>query len=273
MTFNKITKHRALFPDPPHTLGGSEHTTDTISNLNAKISDASLLTCTKAELHLFADGTNGNDANTGLIHSKGAGAGGTFTFAAGVVVYALPGAAVTTAVVGQEIFINNSTSNGNDGGFIITAANPALGTVTYTNADGVTEATNALSNWFIGSPKKGLSAVELLIPDYCKHNVVVHISGTFVGPDCSADIQCTCDPGIRILIDGGTKLTTVVGPFAADIHTASSIGFAAAGWVADAYRGCLVEILSGPCLGETRGVQIHNATTITPHADFSGDPG
>lgn len=126
-------------------------------------------------------------------------------------------------------------------------------------------------------PKKSLSAVFFLVPDLVKHNVVVHLAGTFSEGDAMGSLHRMLTNNATIIVDGGTGLTTFAdnggNPWTADIHETTSIGLTTAGWTVDAYAGYIVEVIDGPAAGQNRLIQANSTTTITPVRNFSVDPG
>jgi len=224
-------------------------------------------------LHIYADGVLGNDANDGL--EKSSGTGGSFSIAAGTVTFTGTGAAWTSSDVGRLVTIYSATSSNNNGSFRIVTV-PASNQITYANALGVTEAFTG--SWTVASPKLTLQAVLDLVPAQIENNVAVHLSGTFgltLGAlGNGATIVRNIKKSITCLIDGGMGMTVVAGvPWTADINSVTSIGLTTAGWAQDAYRGYMVEILSGAAVGQTRLIATNDATTITPTVNFSVDPG
>lgn len=125
-------------------------------------------------------------------------------------------------------------------------------------------------------PKKTLTAVIDLVPYLVKHNTAVHLAGTF-DTQASATLERWVYEAATLIVDGGPTLTTVVdnggNPWTADVHSASSIGLTTLGWTPDQYAGYWVQIVDGPCAGQTRRIHSHTATTITPGRNWSGDPG
>lgn len=137
----------------------------------------------------------------------------------------------------------------------------ADGTNGSDNNDGLTSST----------PKKTIQAAADVIPFRIRHNVTLHLTGVF--SEQVTDICKSLDKSILFVVDGGAEVTTVAGPYTADISSTSSIGLALAGWTPDEYCGYIVEITSGPRIGEFRTIVEHSATTITPNQNFGGDPG
>jgi len=130
-------------------------------------------------------------------------------------------------------------------------------------------------------PKKTLSAVFALIPKLVRHNVCVHLSGTFqLGADWGGYyyeyllLTHHVDDGVMILIDGGADYAVVAdnggSAWAADIASTTAVGLTTAGWTVNAYRGYMVEITTGVAAGQTRMIQSNTATTITPCRNFDG---
>lgn len=127
--------------------------------------------------------------------------------------------------------------------------------------------------------KKTLSAVFSLLPSVIKHNTAIHLNGTFtISSDTTSNLIIPLmASNINFIVDGGPIMVTVAdnsgSPWSADINSTTSIGLSTAGWVADVYKGYIVEVLSGPASGQHRTIQSNTATTITPHRNFTVDPG
>lgn len=228
---------------------------------------------TTAVLHLFADGTLGNNNNSGLPLSIGT--GGSFSYAGGVVTFTGTGASWNTDVIGKLVTIDYATSPGNNISAIITGR-PASNQITYANARGVTEVFPATGYWAVSSPKKDLQPIFDLAPTGINHSTSIHLSGIFSEqPDSYLDRNVK--ENVKFVIDGGTATTIIAdnagSPWAADISSVSSIGLTTLGWAPNTYAKYWVEVLSGPAIGQTRLITEHTATTITPVRNFSVDPG
>lgn len=175
-----------------------------LSNINSDI-----VSKTQAELHVYADGVLGNNANSGL--QEHAGTGGSFSVTSGVVTFTvgsgtpfLPG----DANVGKTITIDYATSSDNNGTFAVTGV-PAPNQVTYTNVKGVTEALPAGGKWAVSSPKLTLAAVYALVPKVAQHNVCVHLSGTF-SEFGSVPFEVWIPDSLKtVVVDGGGAVTDV----------------------------------------------------------------
>jgi hypothetical protein len=142
-------------------------------------------------------------------------------------------------------------------------------------ADG-TSGSDANDGLTVGTPKKTLAAVVALIPDHVTHNVLVHLIGEFVitsAVSIDSFQQARANAKIIFLgkydtwtdVGGGTKTATG--------SSVSSLVVAGAGWVANAYAGYMVKVLTGAAAGQVRMVQLNTADTITPMKNFSVDPG
>jgi hypothetical protein len=137
-------------------------------------------------------------------------------------------------------------------------------------ADG-TSGNDSLSGLSLPNAKKTLQAVFDLIPEM-KHNVAVNLSGVF---DEYGDVALSkkLDAGVNLVVDGSTATTTFVAEITSDINSISTIGFAAAGWVIDAYAGYAVKVTSGVATNDVRLIQSNTATALTVTPNFSVDPG
>lgn len=167
-------------------------------------SNIDVVSKTTAELHVYADGTLGNDSNDGFQRS--AGAGGSLSVLAGVVTFVGTGAAWTTADVGKLITINYATNPDNNGSFIITGLASAT-SVTFNNARGVNDL-GFTGRWAVSSPKKTLAAVFALVPYKADHNVCVHLSGAFTEA-VTAYLERLVGSTVVVLVDGGLATTPV----------------------------------------------------------------
>jgi hypothetical protein len=198
--------------------------------------------------------------------------------------------------------VAGSTSPANDGTFVISSVSANGKSATYTNSNpGVTEAfvsgtvsiqypagndTNTGLSFL--SPKLTFQAIINLVPDNISAPVTVNVRGVYdaltsgivtyinkyisdsrTGTNASADVFLCVDggPGVYVVADNAGS------PWTADISSSSTIGLTTAGWTPDLYAGYWVEILSGACTGQTRLIQGHDATTITPARVFSTNPG
>jgi hypothetical protein len=127
----------------------------------------------------------------------------------------------------------------------------------------------------LGTPKKTLQAVFDMIPYYVKHNSTINLTGVF---NDAADSTATLNKYVcsLLVIDGSSAMTVFNdnggSNFTPDIFSVSSLGLTTAGWVADAYMGYMLEIVSGTCAGQTRMIQGNTATTLTPVRNFSVTP-
>lgn len=113
------------------------------------------------------------------------------------------------------------------------------------------------------SPKKSLSAVFALLPNVLRHDVAVHLNGTF-SDFGEVDVTCRLADNALLVIDGGDQLTTVAGPFMATASTDESISMAGAGWTPDAFAGYFIEVLGGAQQGALFSIQGNTADTIIP---------
>ena len=169
-------------------------------------SNTDIVAKTQAELHVYADGTLGNDANAGL--QEHAGTGGSLSATAGVVTFTVgSGTPFLPGDVGKLITINYATNPGNNGSFAI-ATVVSTTQVTYANVRGVNETLPAGGKWALSSPKKTLAAVFALVPYMVSNNVCVHLSGTFT--DASTYwLEKLVALGANLVVDGGTATTPV----------------------------------------------------------------
>ena len=126
-----------------------------------------------------------------------------------------------------------------------------------------------------GTPKKTLAAVFDLIPEIIKHNTAVHLSGEFIdfgywGPGSRIVMD-----GAYFIIDGGTDVTQVAGPFTATASDPSKLylDVSGAGWTPDEYAGYWIEITSGSQTGTQLTIQENTIERIQVCKAFTADPG
>jgi len=135
-------------------------------------------------------------------------------------------------------------------------------------------------------PVKTLQAAFDLVPTYVRHNVAIHLRGTFVvvpNPDWNFNWGASCiklfDKQPFLVIDGGSDVVVEAGPFTADpVNTpdGSWIKKTGAGWTEDQFFGRLIQITGpagNPCKGQTRMIKSNTADTIIPTFHWSQDPG
>jgi len=120
--------------------------------------------------------------------------------------------------------------------------------------------------------KKTLAAAFRMIPPDVKHKVVVHMSGVF---EDSGNVYVSnyLSPSALIILDGGSDLVAVAGPFTATNSAVTGLEVVGAGWTPDAYTGYWIEILSGPEIGALRFVQLNDSDTLQVSKEFDSDPG
>ncbi|MFA5049017.1 MAG: hypothetical protein WC516_08390 [Patescibacteria group bacterium] len=161
-----------------------------------------------------------------------------------------------------------SIINGSPVAAIITQTTASMyiyadGSIGDDNNDGLT----------ILTPKKTLQAAFNLLPLFINHSCYVILSGIFLNNTLSVYKHLNAN----IYIDGGINYDIVAdnsgSPYIADIHSSTSLGLSTLGWINNIYRGYWIEILTGPCTGETRLIHSHTSTTITPVRNWSSDPG
>ncbi len=147
--------------------------------------------------------------------------------------------------------------------------------VLHVYADG-TSGSDSNDGLSAATPKLTLQAVFNLVPYLVKHNVCVHLSGTFDAQGYPY-LQRAVYPGVVLLVDGGSALTTFAdnggSPWSADISSTGTIGLTTAGWTPDAYKGYIVEVLTGAAAGQHRMIQGNTATTITVTKTWTTEPG
>lgn len=145
----------------------------------------------------------------------------------------------------------------------------------YADASNGNDANDGLG---LATAKATIQAADLVLPLVLGAPCALHLRGTHT---LTADAYLSSRMLLRnakLLIDGGPDVSVVApadgGVYTADIASTTSIGLSTAGWVAGAYRGYFVEVLTGPAAGQTRMIrQDQTATTITPARNFSVSPG
>ena len=126
----------------------------------------------------------------------------------------------------------------------------------------------------VARPKKTLGAVFALVPDIVKHNVCVHLVGTFdtIG---YVYVSKIVDRNGRLLIDGGTDLTPVLpGPFTATVASDVDHIDCGGGLGPNTHAGYFCEIITpaGIATLQHRTIVEHTDTVITPGRNYSAQP-
>ncbi|MFA5049015.1 MAG: hypothetical protein WC516_08380 [Patescibacteria group bacterium] len=133
-------------------------------------------------------------------------------------------------------------------------------------ADGLTGLDK--NSGIFGFPKKTILSALNLIPYYIQHNVCLHLSNTFEDYGI-LQIEKNIKAGCKFIIDGGSEITTIAGPFISDIHSISSIGLTTMELDLDQYAGYWVSVFDKPL----RTIQKNNINVITPVRHYDSDPG
>jgi len=138
-----------------------------------------------------------------------------------------------------------------------------------TSGDDVNDGLTALT------PKKTLEAVASLIPYAIKHNTTVHLSGEFVDFGYWGFGGRTVTNGSYFIVDGGTDVTQVAGPFTATASDPSKLYLevSGAGWTSDEYAGYWIEITSGSQASTQLTIRENTAERIYVCKAFAADPG
>jgi hypothetical protein len=126
------------------------------------------------------------------------------------------------------------------------------------------------------TPVKTLIKVISLMPDIIKHNVGVHLKGTFTDPGYAYVKKVVLD-GSWVVFSGDDYLDdgweVVAGPFTADSSSTSTIADSGQAWTTDEYKGYAVQILSGARKDDLRQIYGNDGTEITTIQNFGGNPG
>jgi hypothetical protein len=121
------------------------------------------------------------------------------------------------------------------------------------------------------------AGVYAKIPHYVRHNVHVNLEGPGFDWAWNDTLERDVADTAHILVDGGAGLTVVAdnagSPWVSDINSLTSIGLSTLTFPVDQFTGLMVEITSGPALGDLRTVRANIATTVIPTVLFSVDPG
>ena len=110
--------------------------------------------------------------------------------------------------------------------------------------------------------------------------VIVHFRGTVtLASQRVFEFECRralVDGATTIIFDGGTAVTELLAAAVSDINGAGQIGLTTGGYTHNEFRGCWLEILTGPMAGERHLIRRNDATTFSlleTGPDFLGDPG
>lgn len=131
----------------------------------------------------------------------------------------------------------------------------------------------------ISTPKKTLQAVIDLVPTHIKHNVAIHLSGTFAMAGGVRLAGRTLDNSIFVLNGGEDEIQVVDDNSGANysitdaLTSKTSIGTTGAGWAINELQGYWVEVLTGDAAGERYTIRSNTADTITQCNKFKTDPG
>lgn len=143
-------------------------------------------------------------------------------------------------------------------------------------ADG-TSGDDANDGKTLATAVKTLTRAVNLIPENIAHNCAIHLSGTFEQGNSTTvvakNFESATGLNIPLIIDGGSAVTVLAGPFTSDASSIASIGDSGQSWTPDAYRGRIVHVTSGPAAGNRRMIYSNDATTLVPHKNWTVDPG
>lgn len=128
--------------------------------------------------------------------------------------------------------------------------------------------------WSELTPKKTIEAARDLLPPVLEHSCTMNLRGTFVldNPATFTKIQKSLLSAI-LVVDGGPDTEVLGGPYTSTAASTSSIADSSQSWTANEHAGSLVEILSGPAAGETRGIFSNDGSTLVPTTAWSTSPG
>ena len=111
--------------------------------------------------------------------------------------------------------------------------------------------------------KKTLAAAVSVLPDIAEDHVVLHLKGSFDLAGASVFINVNVSGSVkRLVIDGGSDMTVIDGPYTATSGTTTSLTDSARSWTPNALRGYFVEILDGPAAGYQYPIQSNTADTL-----------
>jgi hypothetical protein len=135
-------------------------------------------------------------------------------------------------------------------------------------ADG-TSGNDANDGRTISTPKKTLQAVFALLPQTISANISVHLKGTFVDPG-NINIFNTVN-GYLFIIDGGSELTVLEGPYTIDTlppmgpKEQQSFGNTGLSWTPGALEGLWAEVSADDFVTtDLRLISVNSATIIEP---------
>jgi len=111
--------------------------------------------------------------------------------------------------------------------------------------------------------KKTLAAAVSVLPDIAEDHVVLHLKGSFDLAGASVFINVNVSGSVkRLVIDGGSDVTIIDGPYTATSGTTTSLTDTARSWTPNALRGYFVEILDGPAVGYQYPIQSNTVDTL-----------
>lgn len=116
----------------------------------------------------------------------------------------------------------------------------------------------------LATAKKTLAGVQAILPDIIKHNSYLHLSGVF--SEQALVLNQEINAGCYFVVDGGSSLDTVAGPFAISNSATTYVTTATPGWTTDQYVGYWIKITGGAADGQLR--HIHSNTTDTAYQNY-----
>lgn len=139
----------------------------------------------------------------------------------------------------------------------------------YANSTTGDDANDGLSS---STAKATLDGVVSLIPALLSHHCVINLSGTFTLTS-HVFINFTSKNNVNFIIDGGSGLTTVAGPFSATSSTTMSLTASGAAWGVDDYKGLFVKVTGGAEDGQLRLIHSNTADTLNVGYKYASSPG
>ncbi len=145
----------------------------------------------------------------------------------------------------------------------------------YANASTGSDSYDGTSATYVSGligPKATISGVLALVPDDIGAIVVVHLSGTFNITSTIYFLRNIIDNNAKIIIDGGSDVTTIAGPFTATAGGNYTVTVAGSTWTADDYMGYWIKITEGTGVGQVYQIQKNTADTLTTCIKWGTNP-
>jgi hypothetical protein len=172
----------------------------------------------------------------------------------------------TTGVLWQKL-------NSGAASWVVIGGGDALGLITtgslhvYADGTGGDDNDDGLT---VGTPKKTLQAAIDVFPKIIAHDSSLHLTGVF---DEIGKIDINSLLQARLIVDGGSDVEIIEGPYTATGGSASSIIDSGRSWTVDEHVGLWIQVLDGAAAGQMRGVYSNDGTTLVPVYNWFGAPG